>query len=849
MEIGHDAEDDLGLSSIMGLGVATDGRIGRTPASGVEYAYRASPGFEIRKNVLDASEGANYAGGSSYAPGLPLGPSTWGLAGMEGVGSPPDRARLEAALTNFDYGMAGIDNVIDTDPMELELLPSQVGVKPWPPLEEDRSDLFLPTVTTVKNGLSGFEGLDAVTPGADMSKADRSMRAVMKASMFPGTPMAGSVVKTLAAKGVSLGRLAHNRAQATFKARREVRKLDREVDKLENKVKMAAARIFVGTTEGAMLSPSATPAEIRRFETLRQRQLLIAKRSVRMQKVNAIGTAMAQNAAAQATLTQQIAATVLTGQPNTTAALALAYNKIGQKSRQMRGIRQRQIVNSVSQQKKDTLQALLTRKASLIRQMGRVEIQLSRCTPSGRPVLLGRRRAFQVQIAQVDGQLRSLCSRNQTLGVAGYDALEADLDAELAELEFFKKLWKKAKKTVKRVVKKAKRGVRRIRRVAKRISPAHIAYRAIKKTKWGRRIVRAVRVPIKSVRRMMKRAHRFVLKAAGKLFVDWPCRLMTSTVGRVATKIAGTAVGTVYGGPVGGGVGAAVADRANDLNKNICGGLKRLGLTEGKFRTSRLGSVLKRSASTFFKNAVSPKKFMRSAMTIGMGAMGGGAGAGVLGKLGAGQIQRLGMQQLQKQAINYGKKRLIGYAAKQGGRYVGRAIGGRTGQIVGSLAAQGARMAASGKYDAKAFSNLARRQLFAQNLQKLARTHGQRIAMQQLRRRVPASRMFINKSGRVGYPSAARAQRYMRGMTGGRMANLGNRYLRNIGRQRLISAQRRAFSRNAGRNAARLINMRRSAQANVQRRQQFAAMQRLAAQRRAGAQRFQQIQRQVRRFV
>lgn len=60
--------------------VNTDGRIGRTRATGGEYARRVAPGLEVRRNVLDFSEGANYSGGSSYADGLPLLPSNAGLA-------------------------------------------------------------------------------------------------------------------------------------------------------------------------------------------------------------------------------------------------------------------------------------------------------------------------------------------------------------------------------------------------------------------------------------------------------------------------------------------------------------------------------------------------------------------------------------------------------------------------------------------------------------------------------------------------------------------------------------------------------------------------------------------------
>jgi hypothetical protein len=60
-----------------------DGRIGQQRSQVDEYGRPVMPGVLARSNVLDASEGANYSGGSSYAPGLPLMPSSVGLAGLE----------------------------------------------------------------------------------------------------------------------------------------------------------------------------------------------------------------------------------------------------------------------------------------------------------------------------------------------------------------------------------------------------------------------------------------------------------------------------------------------------------------------------------------------------------------------------------------------------------------------------------------------------------------------------------------------------------------------------------------------------------------------------------------------
>ena len=60
-----------------------DGRIGQQRAQVDEYGKPIMPGVLARSNVIDPSEGANYTGGSDYAPGIPLLVSSIGLAGLE----------------------------------------------------------------------------------------------------------------------------------------------------------------------------------------------------------------------------------------------------------------------------------------------------------------------------------------------------------------------------------------------------------------------------------------------------------------------------------------------------------------------------------------------------------------------------------------------------------------------------------------------------------------------------------------------------------------------------------------------------------------------------------------------
>lgn len=72
--------DGLGLVPVSSIGPAQDGRIGQVKAQVDQYGRLIMPGVLARTNVIDASSGANYSGGSAYAPGLPLMPSSAGLA-------------------------------------------------------------------------------------------------------------------------------------------------------------------------------------------------------------------------------------------------------------------------------------------------------------------------------------------------------------------------------------------------------------------------------------------------------------------------------------------------------------------------------------------------------------------------------------------------------------------------------------------------------------------------------------------------------------------------------------------------------------------------------------------------
>ena len=111
-----------------------DGRIGRRPATGAEYAKQVGTGLELRRNVIDGSEGANYSGGSSSAPGiLPLMPSSVGLASdladkdllnyLRTTSTLPPRTDVidPSIGANYTGGSSAV-------PQDIPLMPSSVGL-------------------------------------------------------------------------------------------------------------------------------------------------------------------------------------------------------------------------------------------------------------------------------------------------------------------------------------------------------------------------------------------------------------------------------------------------------------------------------------------------------------------------------------------------------------------------------------------------------------------------------------------------------------------------------------------------------------------------------------------------
>jgi hypothetical protein len=90
-----------------------DGRIGQTRAFPNEYATPVGPGVLMKRNMIQASGGANYMGGSSYAPEMPFMTSSIGLAGDADMAADPELAAYMNASNPDMPNVTYRNNVID----------------------------------------------------------------------------------------------------------------------------------------------------------------------------------------------------------------------------------------------------------------------------------------------------------------------------------------------------------------------------------------------------------------------------------------------------------------------------------------------------------------------------------------------------------------------------------------------------------------------------------------------------------------------------------------------------------------------------------------------------------------
>lgn len=486
-------------------------------------------------------------------------------------------ASCEGFLGTFDYGLAGLDALMSDD-SDLNML-------------SDGAD--------VSDGLSSIDAAFQ-TVASPMRLGGNAARVVVQASLQPvGSRASIAVAKSLLAKSVVLGRMAHDRAQVAYRARDERDNLTKAVDRLQKPIEALATN---NTETGRV-----------RLDTLRTRQYGFARRALQLHKVNVVATGMARNGAAQALLLQQMSATTALGQPAVTATLTAMYNKIGRGSEKFRELRKQQIIKSAEGDQQFAMRQLLDQKRKLL--LARVDylVVLSFPGVSAKARTQASLTALDKRIGEVDRQIMALFSRGNRGGSLG----------ELEGWGVFGKIAKKIEKSAKGALKIT-------------IAPLKFTRSVFTKGPLA---------AIKSVPGALKHGFDIVKRTYADFTVGMACDVMRSGIGKMATSIAGTAVGTFYGGPVGGAVGAVAAGRVNDANARMCGALDKIGLTKGTFRTSKLGSALKDYAGGMAKDMTNKKKFLFNVMSVGKAYANSPEGSAALQKVGGEQISKLGIDE------------------------------------------------------------------------------------------------------------------------------------------------------------------------------------------------------------
>lgn len=487
-------------------------------------------------------------------------------------------------LCSFDYGLGGLDDAMQySDDTVLYERPSTM-------LEE-------------------FVGQAAT------SKALNDARRVVAAATTPGTAVTQVIAGRLLRRSVELGKVAHDRAQVALKARKKrdelantVRKMQPTVDRLANDPRMSE-----------------------KHDALKQDQFNAARAAVRLDKVNAVATGLAQNAAAQAVLSQQIASSVIAGKPALTATLTSMYTKLGQSSASMQKIREQQVVKSADVLNQDKVRALLARKRALLQQKVELEVLLT-CAPDTANVGNARRQMWNLhsQVQIINAEVAKLCTKQVLTAL--------DLEGIEGLFSVFKKIGKAVGSVAKAVASPIVKVAKAVVQTA--VLPATTAVKLVTK---------GPSAALHNVTHTMEDSFKKVRTAAGEYFVGLPCKFATSTVGKVAIQVGSAAVGTAIGGPAGTVAGAVAANRAADLSKSVCGGLDKIGLTKGNFKTSKLGVALKQTALSIGKNLIDPKKLLRDAQSAGGAFIGGNlVPTNLLNQVGGDQLKKLGLDALTK---------------------------------------------------------------------------------------------------------------------------------------------------------------------------------------------------------
>lgn len=519
-----------------------------------------------------------------------------------------------------------------------------------------------------------FEGFSGGLSGG----SDSDIRRVLHAASVPGTKTAAEAAQKLLRQSVQLGDKTAERAAAMQKAREEYTSLLRKIVNLDAETDRLSAKLF---DEEGDLKPGALQADLRKLKEVRKEAFELGRQAIRWQKTNVVATALTKNGYAQAQLLQQMAMTLMTGQPKTTAILATQFKAIGNDSDAIRALRQEQTTKwKANDLKPGGLQGLGTLDSgpeyweAELAGMEAVELAFfgaldgfwSKLKKGIKKTARSASRAVKTTSKIVSHAAKGDFKRASRLakraawktaqGIA-HRAKKIGTQAYRRAASAAKKAAKYARKYSTPVIKTAREMSKPVGRFTK--SAANVLTQPYKTAYYaGKRVLKGdLKGAAKYVSRSVKDTAKNIAAAGAAMTIGMQCAFEKTPMGKATAQAVGTAVGSFYGGPAGGAVGNEAGRRANQVSRGVCSGMDQIGLTRGTFRPSRVGKAIRSTAKEIYQKTLQPKEILKSAVNIGMNYATGGGGGGLVSQAGA--------QQLINQAKNFSTEQATAYAKQQ----------------------------------------------------------------------------------------------------------------------------------------------------------------------------------------
>lgn len=521
----------------------------------------------------------------------------------QGSIAPSNSGVMLEALNNFEPNLMGFDDALDPsetgidetffskdDPLLVAIMTA--GGIPWPTPWTEPDDWavsgqnYQNTAGVPINGFEGglfaesLQGLEAPASAAGKNLRKEQLKAVVVAAFEPGTTRNRKTVKRLLDQSIRLAALAEKRALVTKRARDAFEANLREVTRMDVEIARLLPLVF---SPNGDLQKTATEANLKRILDLRKKNLELGRKTVRLQKLNMLASAITHNTLVQVVTVQNMAQAVATGSPEALTALGLAFDRLGRENAKIKKLRQRQLERW--DDKRDVQRA------------------------------------------------RSFSGLDGFDALYGFDAVEVPFDEmenNLAALEFsLKKTWRKAKRGVKKLGRSAGKIVKEVGGAGKILAKATVVAPLKGTVKAAKRIAKGdVKGAFKAVGQSVVDQAKGLKDFAAKTILKWGCDIANTRAFKIGVKAVGQAAGTVVGAivaqpTIGGAIGTEAGGQAANMQRNTCGAMNTIGLTKGTFRPGRIDNAAKAFAKRAWRETLSPKAQLRSLKNIATNAIGG----------------------------------------------------------------------------------------------------------------------------------------------------------------------------------------------------------------------------------